>query len=109
LSEGEVDDLAWLGDVLYVAAASPGSHWMRGFQADLTSADGIEMQVPVDRLASDASGRFGGYAFAGSAESDSLLVFAPYSREALGRLPVPGAGPARSIALDPASRTVLIS
>ncbi|MBW8887361.1 MAG: hypothetical protein JF616_06330 [Fibrobacteres bacterium] len=109
LSEGEVDDLAWVGGLLYVGGSSPGSRWLRGFHADLSPADSIDAATPIDRLAADASGLFGGYAFATSAENDSLLVFAPFSRETLGRLPVPGARPGRSIALDPASRTVLVS
>jgi len=109
LSEGEVDDLTWMGGLLYVGGSSPGSRWLRGFRADLSPADSIDAGAPVDRFAADASGRFGEYGFATSAGNDSLLVFAPFSRETLGRLPVPGAGPARSIALDPATRAVLVS
>lgn len=109
LSEGEVDDLTWIGDVLYVSGSSQGSHWLRGFHADLTPADSIATGTSIDRLASDGSGRFGSYGFATAADNDTVMAFAPSSREPLGRLPLPGERPARSIALDPASRTVLVS
>jgi hypothetical protein len=109
LSEGEVDDLAWIGDVLYVSGSSQGSHWLRGFHADLTPADSIAAGASIDRLAGDASGRFGSYGFATAADNDTVVVFAPASRAPLGRLPLPGERPARFLALDPASRTVLVS
>lgn len=106
--DGALDDLALLGDRVYVASAAPGARWIRGYGPDLLPADSIPVAGPSGRLAADARGRFGRYAFALGA-ADTLLAFAPDAGPPLGRLSVPGAVQVRWIALDGPSRTVLIS
>lgn len=113
LPEGELDDLAWIGGTLYVGGAAPEAHRVRGFDAGLNPVDSIETGAPVDRMVADAGGRFGAYGFATLADdrsaNDTVLVFSPGARLSSGKLPVPGAGAIRWLALHPPTRTVLLS
>ncbi|HKP94201.1 MAG TPA: hypothetical protein VJ385_00455 [Fibrobacteria bacterium] len=108
ISWGAAYAVAVTGDRVYAGSAASGNGVLV-FDEYLDPIGSISCGT-VERLAfGNSLGQFQGNGFASASEDAFIIVFAPGVGRDLGTLPLPGGQPARSLALDDRSRSILVS